>query len=205
MAAATESRWVIVCVCPTLTAESFSIDRYCDGLGIDRLSSHPCENRIGNIRTECKGNHSTENVLYSTTRYEYLKYALKDLNIKEDRPIRLNLGGCKTSVGEIDFDFTIDDKTFADLIMKIGYYQNATKEEMDFVFEKLNQFTIEAPYDHAFNISVNSNVAILNRIYNSHDIKNDYFPYYKQRFWSSSENKLISDMLLAGNEYLIYI
>ena len=80
-----------------------------------------------------------------------------------------------------------------------------TKEEIDLVFEKQNQFTIEAPYNHAFNISVNSNVTILNRIYNSHEIKNDYFPFFKQRLWSSSENKLISDMLLAGNEPLIYM
>ncbi|KAK8857951.1 hypothetical protein M9Y10_013050 [Tritrichomonas musculus] len=111
-------------IIPTLLAESYSIERFCEGLGIDRLSSHPCENRIGNIRTECNGNHSTENVFNSKTRYEYLKYALKDLNIKEDRPTRLNLGGCKTSVGEINFDFTIGDKKFADLIMKIGYFQN---------------------------------------------------------------------------------
>lgn len=80
-----------------------------------------------------------------------------------------------------------------------------TKEEIDLVFEKQNQFTIEAPYNHAFNISVNSNVTILNRIYNSHEIKNDYFPFFKQRLWSSSENKLISDMLLVGNEPLIYM
>ena len=100
-------------IIPTLLAESYSIERFCEGLGIDRLSSHPCENRIGNIRTECNGNHSTENVFNSKTRYEYLKYALKDLNIKEDRPTHLNLGGCKTSVGEINFDFTIDDKKFA--------------------------------------------------------------------------------------------
>ena len=191
-------------IIPTLIAESFSITRFCDGLGIDRLSSHPCENRIGNIRSDCLGEHSIENVLNSASRCEYLKGALKSLDLKEDRPTRLNLGGCKTSMGDIDFDFSVDEKTLADLIMKIGYYKSASDEEIDFIFNKLNEFTQKAPYEHAFNISVNSNVTILNRIYNSKQIENDYLPYFKQRLWSSAEEKLIVKMILSESEYLIY-
>lgn len=109
-------------IIPTLSAKSFSITRFCEELGIDRLSSHPCENRIGNIRSEYLGDHSIENVLNSASRCEYLKGSLKSLDLKEDRQTRLNLGGCKTSMGNIDFDFSVDEKTLADLIMKIGYY-----------------------------------------------------------------------------------
>ena len=191
-------------IIPTLIAESFSIQKHCENLGIDRLGSHPCENRIGNIRCECQGNHSFENVLATTTRHEYLKGALKCLSLKEERPTRLNMGGCKTSMGNVRFNFSIDHITFANLIMKIGYYQNANEEETDFIFNKLKEFITEAPYNHAFNISTNSNVSILNRIYSSKEIKNDYSPYFKQILWSSSENKLITQMILTGNEFSIY-
>ena len=75
---------------PTLISESYSLNYQCDGLGIDRLSSHPCENRIGNIRSECNGDHSMKNVLDMTCKHEFLKGTLKQLQLKEDRPTRVN-------------------------------------------------------------------------------------------------------------------
>lgn len=163
---------------PTLFATSYALTRYCNGFGLDPLSSHPCENRIGNIRCECNGNHSIENILETTCKHEYLKGALKTLKLKEDRPTRFNLGGCKTSVGSVEFDFQIDYISFAELILKVGYYKTATDEDENFLFNTLNDFQHVAPYKYNSNISIISNISILNRIYNAQE-KNDYSPYYK--------------------------
>lgn len=89
-------------IIPKLIAESFSIQKHCKNLGINRHWSHPCENRIGNIRYKCQGNHSIENILITTTRHEHMKRTLKNFSLK-------------------------DHITFDDLIMKIGNYQNVNE------------------------------------------------------------------------------
>lgn len=110
-------------------ATSYSLTKYFDGLGIDRLTSHPCENRIGNIRCQCNGNHCMDNDLLTTCKHEFLKGTLKQLQIKEERLTRLNLGGCKTCYGSVEFDFVIDYISFAEIILKVGFYKTATDED----------------------------------------------------------------------------
>lgn len=113
---------------PFLYAESFAIHNYCENLALDRVISHPWKNRIGNIRN----NHSLDNDLNSTARFEFVKDSINGLNLAKERRTRLNINGCRTNVGELIFDFQMSETQLAELIMKVGYYKNESEVEFDF-------------------------------------------------------------------------
>lgn len=190
-------------IIPTLMAESFSLKNYCENLAIDRLSSHPCENRIGVIRYECNGDNSMNNIIRSTARYEFAKDALQRLGINIERRSRLNKGGCRTNMGDIEFNFEMNEIDLANLIMKVGFYKNSSEEETEFLFQKLNRFQFEAPYKIASNFTITANITILNRIISDFKYSFDYSPQYKKAIWSSADQILMDRLLLSGYEDMI--
>ena len=76
-----------------------------------------------------------ENVLDTTCKHEFLKGTSKKLNIKNDRPTRLNLGGCKLTTGSLDFDFQLDYASFTEIILKLVFIKLQQMKNWTFYFE----------------------------------------------------------------------
>lgn len=192
---------------PTLLATRYEIcmHKKDKSISLSRLGTHCAENKIGNVRSLSHQDQSIENLFHVSARYDFIKSLTKASD--DPRKKRLNQGGVRLDVGDVDLPFDVPSEIVADfLLFKLGFIDEF--DESIFDIEKLKQnleIIVEtAPYNPKVSFSSTKNHKIVDRYY-SLPTSHDYFPLITQKhIWTRDEINLIDSCLSTGCEKELY-
>ena len=188
---------------PTLLATRYEICKHKHNrkIGLGRLGTHCAENKIGNIRSQSKQDERVENLVHVASRYDFIRSLTKSND--DPRKKRLNQGGVRLEMGNVDISQKIPFETIADFILYKSGYMNKFDEKImnDEIFNQFLSNVIEiAPYDPKISYTSTKNHKIVDRYYSLPE-KHDYHVIYERNHaYTAEEIRIIDTCLMHGQE-----
>lgn len=129
-------------------------------------------------------------IIHNLSCYEYVNRVSPHIFCKP-HPKRLNLGGCVLKEGTVNFDFEHSSFELSEILYEFmkGKYNVQTIQNL---IQRLNDFTIKAPYRTKNSHNITSGGKILTRLVSI----SQYNQANKNKNWSSEQIHFINQSLL---------
>lgn len=171
-------------------------------VGLYRIGTHVCENKIGNIRSICNGDDRIRTIFKNTAKYSLMKEKTSSL-FNDVQKTRINQGGVDLQyTGDCDLRILNTPDECAHFVLGIAFYEETpTPEQYEQFIDDLHEFITTAPCLPKNEHISTSSMKIIGRLIEARKSSFNFTPDYSPRHkWTVGEKNLMNALLLSNTK-----